>query len=571
MGNFSLVVNSKFKPFSFERYIQPYQLYGEAYKGQEDAISELSDKADKWEKLANKQTDKMAYAQAKGYADSLRAQADSLAKEGLSITSRSNLLNLKRRYNSEITPIETAYNAREEQRKFQEQALAQNPNLIFSREAGTTSLDEYMKNPALSYQSLNKESIRNSVLTQVASLAKEQNRTTLKHILGNSDYYEYAKEHGFSRDAVWKAITNHPDADKILTGLVENTVNATGVKDWKNLDGSINQHAIDQVYAAAREGLWGGVGTTESTIIEDWRTKAAVSYDYSSQLQQEAAQQKEDMYIKPIGDTGEYYNALTGMIEDKDGKIIANPQSALSKVGAAQDNNKLPPGQDQTRAEAVANAPAGTVTKAIKNNNEVDPASEMLDKYTNFQVKDAKSITTYGDIAAHNMTTVGMAIKQNTGWSKPGYFAYKQGDRARHGGWNTGFANTWLINDEDPWNKYSTDTHGKGNPNAQYYYVPEEEFATVGADVRRALYRQMYNYVIEKDLAFNVIDKNGNIMASYQRGDSPKAKNNVISKVNTDTYSNVSPENYFAVYKVKRRGGDTDYDYFIIGPQVDDR
>ena len=44
-GNFSLIVNSKFQPFSFERYIQPYQMYGEAYKEVENTLGELATKA----------------------------------------------------------------------------------------------------------------------------------------------------------------------------------------------------------------------------------------------------------------------------------------------------------------------------------------------------------------------------------------------------------------------------------------------------------------------------------------------------------------------------------------------
>ena len=37
MANYNLVVNSKFQPFSFERYIQPYQMYGAEYKEVEKA------------------------------------------------------------------------------------------------------------------------------------------------------------------------------------------------------------------------------------------------------------------------------------------------------------------------------------------------------------------------------------------------------------------------------------------------------------------------------------------------------------------------------------------------------
>ena len=76
MANYSLVVNSKFQPFSFERYIQPYQMYGEAYKEVENALGELATKASIWDKLANEQTDEKAYSMYKKYANDLRDAAD---------------------------------------------------------------------------------------------------------------------------------------------------------------------------------------------------------------------------------------------------------------------------------------------------------------------------------------------------------------------------------------------------------------------------------------------------------------------------------------------------------------
>ena len=39
MANYELVIGSKFQPFSYERYIKPYQLYNEAYTEQENALN----------------------------------------------------------------------------------------------------------------------------------------------------------------------------------------------------------------------------------------------------------------------------------------------------------------------------------------------------------------------------------------------------------------------------------------------------------------------------------------------------------------------------------------------------
>lgn len=61
MANYSLVVNSKFQPFSFDRYLQPYQIYGQNYKEIEEQYTDLSTKAGIWDGLANEQTDPYTY------------------------------------------------------------------------------------------------------------------------------------------------------------------------------------------------------------------------------------------------------------------------------------------------------------------------------------------------------------------------------------------------------------------------------------------------------------------------------------------------------------------------------
>ena len=98
MANYSLIVNSKFQPFSFERYIQPYQMYGAAYKELENQYGELATKASIWEKMANEQTDSKAYRMYKTYSDELKDKASKLAREGLNASSRQELLNMRNRY-----------------------------------------------------------------------------------------------------------------------------------------------------------------------------------------------------------------------------------------------------------------------------------------------------------------------------------------------------------------------------------------------------------------------------------------------------------------------------------------
>lgn len=269
-GNFSLVVNSKFQPFSFERYIQPYQIYGQAYREIENTLDELDTKASVWEEMANEQTDPYAYKMYKTYANDLERQAGQLAREGLNAASRKNMLNMRARYSKEITPIEQAYAARQRQAEQQQQALLQDPTLMLSRRASTTSLDDYIRNPQLAYDAYSGKLITAQVAQAASALAKEMQEKPRKwrNILGNS-YYESMMQKGFSSQEVLRAIQDNPNAAPQLTKIIEDAVNSSGVRNWGD------QVTIARAVEYAKQGLWNAVGETQYQILDNWRAKMA--------------------------------------------------------------------------------------------------------------------------------------------------------------------------------------------------------------------------------------------------------------------------------------------------------
>ena len=284
MANFSLVVNSKFNPFSFERYIQPYQIYGQAYREVENTLGELDTKASVWEEMANEQTDPYAYKMYKTYANDLEAQAGQLAREGLNAASRRDMLNMKARYSKEITPIEQAYATRQKQAEQQQQALLQDPTLMLSRRASTTSLDDYIKNPQLAYEAYSGKLITAQAAQAASALAKEMQEKPRKwrSILGNS-YYESMMQKGFSSKAVLQAIQDKPNAAPQLTKIVEDAINSSGVRNWGD------QATIARAIDYAKQGLWSAVGETQYQTLDNWRAKMAEQEAMQKRAEQRAA------------------------------------------------------------------------------------------------------------------------------------------------------------------------------------------------------------------------------------------------------------------------------------------
>ena len=264
MANYSLVANSQFKARSFDDLLRPYAMYTQEYRAQEDAIADLATKADIWAGLANEQTDPVAYAQYTNYANALKDQAAIIADRGLDPSSRQAMLNLKRRYSSEIVPIEQAYIARKAQAEEQRKALLQNPTLMMSRRADTTSLDRYMENPNLGYESYSGALLTQQAGQAAAAIAKElRDYGKGKPLDGFTK--TWLQQHGYTTGEVAFAINhpNDPRASSVLNTIVNNVMADSGIADWAD------NKTLNQAYNYARQGLWQAVGQTQVGTYTD--------------------------------------------------------------------------------------------------------------------------------------------------------------------------------------------------------------------------------------------------------------------------------------------------------------
>ena len=328
MANYSLVIDSKFKPYSFDELVKPYMMYGQAYNEQQNQLSDLSVKSNVWKGLVNQQTDPTAYQMYKTYSDDLENKASILAKEGLTPASRKGILDLNSRYSSEITPIENAWKARDDQRKVQEQLLAQDNTLLFSRHASTTSLDKYIKNPELSYIPYSGK-LATAKSAQIAgTLAKElKSYGSGKPIDAFTN--TFMQNYGFSSSDVFNAINNpkDPHSSKVLNAIVEQVVASSGVANWND------KEALDSVYSAAREGLWSAVGTTEVKPMENFGARAS----FQSRLE-EGRQIRAENRAKAAANATANALAADGNIPMDLVHLLSPGQENLSKIkGVAKE------------------------------------------------------------------------------------------------------------------------------------------------------------------------------------------------------------------------------------------
>ena len=276
-----IVVNSKFKPFSYAEMLQPVQMATLAHQEVENEYAELATKANVWDEMANEQTDPYAYKMYKTYSNDLEEQAGQLAREGLTPASRQNMLRMKQRYSSDIVPIEQAYKRRQELIDEQRKLLAQDNTLMFDRNASMLSLDDLIKNPQLTYQSYSGATLAKQVGTAAQNLSKEmrENPRKWRKILGNQ-YFETIMQKGYRPEEIIQVLQNDPNASSVLKGIVEDAVGSSNIASW----GDAN--TLNRAHKYARQGLWNAVGETQYQI------QSNKAYDYA--MQGQLARNKEE-------------------------------------------------------------------------------------------------------------------------------------------------------------------------------------------------------------------------------------------------------------------------------------
>ena len=274
MANY-FVVNSKFKPYSFDEMLKPYALYGQAYKEQEDALSQLESNAAALESALSETNDPVAYNTYKNYLNNVRSAADDIATNGINSESRRRAKSLLSEYNSNVVPIQAAYNRRKELQDEQRKALLSNPTLYYQRnfnEIGPeSSIDRFVENPNYDYGNFFSGALLEKQVADAADvLAKELTAYGKGKPL---DKYTntFIQQHGFTRDQVLNAIHNpdSPESSPVLNALVNSVIESSGVSGWND------ENALNAANSYARRGLYHAVGQTNISTFDNYGAKLA--------------------------------------------------------------------------------------------------------------------------------------------------------------------------------------------------------------------------------------------------------------------------------------------------------
>ena len=266
-----LTSNAVYQPFTFEELLKPLAMYTEEYRNVEENIADLESKSELIKRYAMEDPNSEAARMYTEYAQNLDKQVEALVKYGLPSVNRRSLYNLRSQYASNITPIEIAIARRAEDAKSQQEARMKDPTLFLSRDASMTSLDDYIRNPNLSYTSYSGDMLAKQVAEQTQGFANKLRNVAVS---GTADPYvnAFLENYGYTMEDVRQAMQNPQGVAGmgILNDIVNNVVAQSGIHTWDNWD-----EIKGEVYRHAGRGLVAGIGKDNLSFREDYGAKRA--------------------------------------------------------------------------------------------------------------------------------------------------------------------------------------------------------------------------------------------------------------------------------------------------------
>ena len=287
MASYNIILDTKFKPFTYEELAAPLIEATKEQQALEEAYSEYESNAGLLQSIINgEKADSKATAMYNKYLNDIQAASKQLDAYGLQgPVSRRTLFGLKARYNNEIGSIAKAATRREELAKEQRELIAKDPTMRFERYANKMTIDELMNNPNLDYgRGFSAEVLRNQVKDAVSSYAKQiAEHGNLKSI-GLPYQYEERIKRGVNPEDITAIIYNEANkgnvkAKQFLVGVRDSIMKESGITDWAK--GDVYNYFLN----AANAGLTAAIGEDTLTPYKD---------DYSMQMRLYHAQKAEE-------------------------------------------------------------------------------------------------------------------------------------------------------------------------------------------------------------------------------------------------------------------------------------
>lgn len=295
MANYNLMINSKFQPFSFERYMQPISMYAQQYENRYKEMQQQALVAGLMGSMVDPEVDKETYEALQKYNNNLQRMSDIMSTVGLPPNQRKNFLDLWKQYATDVMPIENWAKMRNADIEKQSNLYAQtNGNVVFTKNAKDTSLDYYRKGKPLNYEFSNLNAALQEASTAFATWAKTY-RDTEEGRAFNDAFITY------------KQITGIKDSNKVITDLLEN--NGDQYPELKKIMTTLqDKYGVNNVNFNDLDRA-----KIQNTLTEGALLGMASAYDEKTTIQ-------EDPVAKQAREDASWYNKQSWLIQNDPGK-----------------------------------------------------------------------------------------------------------------------------------------------------------------------------------------------------------------------------------------------------------
>ena len=307
-----LVIDSKFRPFSYDELVKPLTQYKEAYDKVEAQYSDLVSQTEQWKDIANRTKSPEAYAMYSKYANDLNNIVDDFSR-GMTLQNRSQLMSMKRRYASEILPIARASEAMKEANDLR---VKSGPDAIF--EVGEyNSLDQFLHGKTANnrFQSRDALTKRTAAMTE-AVMASAMKDPEFKKFLGDQ-YWMLTQHTGGSYADLKAAIANNPQAQNRFAEIKAQVMKEAGYDRYD----AMGKQAIE---SAINTGLYAGLDKPARSFQANqsyMNPLQKLQYnEYVKKENEERAKHKPISLGEPYGTYEEYYDPDKKMVFHLNGK-----------------------------------------------------------------------------------------------------------------------------------------------------------------------------------------------------------------------------------------------------------
>lgn len=382
-----LALDTKFNPFTYAEMVQPLLYYKDAYEKTEAAYSDLASQTEAWKDIANQQNSPEAYAMYKKYSDDLNRVVDDFSR-GMTAGNRRQLLNMKRRYAKEITPIERASAALDEAIRYRQDTASKDPTAVFVQ--NYSSIDDFLHGKRANNEFVSGKDLMTRIAAKAEGMGKALfSDPQFKKILGGQKYQAMIAN-GYTPEMLLQVMQNDPEASPYLTQIYKGELDSIGLDRFSELDQA-------KLINAAQTGMYAGLQKPTVQFIENGEYMNAAQRDASARgwagiklererMNQAAAASAPRAIIGDDGKpTGEYYDPKLGVIVDAQGNLVGDPKSKNSLGPQKEQPTKRDPNDPRPKEmmaplyfDAFYNDTSSGLSYKTKWDGNIDEASRQL-------------------------------------------------------------------------------------------------------------------------------------------------------------------------------------------------